>query len=800
MTDSAVVGRSTPFRDARAKVTGRARYVDDLKADLSVRILGSPHPHARVRSIDTRRAESLDGVRAVLTHERMPDRQIFFAVHRQSRVMDSHLRHVGDYVAAVAAVDEATAEAALDLIRVEYEPLPAVFDPEEALRPDAPRVYPEGNDYAVAELPPGEGTPDGILQEWGDPALGFEQADVVVEESYDIGSQVHAALEPHVCMARWEEDELTVWVATQTPTEFRVLLADYFAVPQSRIVVHSEHIGGGFGGKTTSRHQFIPCLLARMAPGRKVKLRLTREESQCVGRRPRGKLVARIGARRDGALTAIQLKAVFDIGAYGDFHAGSNAFHSEGGLLSYKVPNARFEAADVHTNHFRAACMRSVHVPYVAFAVESTIDLLAERLGLDPVAIRMKNMPGSGDEMPPGGYRENTGRYPDGRLDIYPGRELLGQVIERIDWRSKWKGWGQPSAVDGPRRRGIGLAYCMEYGGFWMDAGTNARVDINSDGSAVVYAAAQEIGQGTNTALCMLVAESLGIPLSDVSIFAGDSRSGAFDYVAAQASHQLTTVGHVLLRAVEDAKRQIREQAAPRWEAHPDQVEVRGKKVWLRDHPETAFPIHLLFGPIDAPLAEQFIPGITEATEGILWRLRPHVVGTAAGAKESITPLIDGQFKANQPVVFAAEVEVDVETGIVKPLKLVTGTFPGRMINPAGVRGQALGGATQALGMALWEEVRYDEEAACYLSGGFTNYRIPRVFDLPEIDTVFLEQVDAGRQPHEGLPYGARGAGEMTAWGAVVIASAIHNALGVRLRSSPMTPEVVLNALKERAA
>ena len=249
MTDSAVVGRSAPFRDARAKVTGRARYVDDLKADLSVRILGSPHPHARVRSIDTRRAESLDGVRAVLTHERMPDRQIFFAVHRQSRVMDSHLRHVGDYVAAVAAVDEATAEAALDLIRVEYEPLPAVFDPEEALRPDAPRVYPEGNDYAAAELPPGEGTPDGILQEWGDPALGFEQAEVVVEESYDIGSQVHAALEPHVCMARWEEDELTVWVATQTPTEFRVLLADYFEVPQSRIVVHSEHIGGGFGGK-----------------------------------------------------------------------------------------------------------------------------------------------------------------------------------------------------------------------------------------------------------------------------------------------------------------------------------------------------------------------------------------------------------------------------------------------------------------------------------------------------------------------------------------------------------------------
>ena len=712
--------------------------------------------------------------------------------------MDSHLRHVGDYVAAVAAVNEATAEEALHLIDAEYEPLPAVFDPEEALLPDAPRVYDEGNDFKVAVLPPGEGTPDGVVQAWGDPARGFDQADVIVEESYDLGSQLHAPLEPHICMARWEDDELTVWVATQTPTEFRVLLADYFAIPQSRIVVHSEHIGGGFGGKCTARHQFIPCLLARMAPGRKVKLRLTREESQNVGRRPPTKLTARIGAKRDGTLTAIHLRCLFNIGAYGDFHNGSNHFHGEGGLLSYRVPNARFEATDVHTNHFRSACMRSVQMPYLMFAIESTMDLLAERLDLDPVAIRSKNMPDSGDEMPPGGYVENTGLYPDGRLDIYPGRELLSQVVERIDWRSKWKGWGKPSAVDGPRRRGIGLAYCLYYGGFWMDSGTNARVDVNSDGSVVVYAAAQEIGQGTSTGLCMLAAESLGIPLSDVSIVTGDSRSGAFDYVAAQASHQLTSVGHVLLQAVEDAKRQIREQAAPRWEAHPDQVEVGGKKVWLRDQPETAIPLHLLFGPLDATFAEMVIPGVTESTEGILWRLRPPVVGTATGAKDAVNHLIDGELKVNEPVVLAAEVEVDVETGIVKPLKLVTGTFPGRMINPAAVRGQALGGATQALGMALWEEVKYDEEAACYLSNGFTDYRIPRALDLPEMDAVFVEQVDAARQPHEALPYGARGVGEMTAWGAVVIAAAVHNALGIRLRNSPMTPDVVLNALQGR--
>jgi CO/xanthine dehydrogenase Mo-binding subunit len=245
----------------------------------------------------------------------------------------------------------------------------------------------------------------------------------------------------------------------------------------------------------------------------------------------------------------------------------------------------------------------------------------------------------------------------------------------------------------------------------------------------------------------------------------------------------------MILKAVENAKQQLRELAAPRWEAHPDQVEIKGKTAFLRDHPERAVPLTDLFAVYD--------PALIGPMSGVAGRFHPPIIGTATGPRSSIDPMVKPGFKAHQPMVVAAEVEVDVETGEVRPIRLVTGTFPGKMINPEVVRGQALGGAAQALGWALWEELRYDEETSRYLGNGFSDYRIPRALDMPEIDNVFIEEVDESRLPHEGLPYGGRGVGEMTAWGAVVIASAIHNATGVRMHRCPMTAEAVLEALEE---
>ncbi len=768
-----VVGKSVPILEAREKITGRAKYVEDMEAELHVKILGSPHPHAMVKKIDTSGAESLEGVEAVLTHENVPDKLAEFGSHRFSPAMDQHLRYVGDYVAAVAARSEAIAEDALERIEVEYEILPAVFDPEEALKPDAPKLFEEGNDYGASKgLPFWAEYPRGI-QEWGDVDQGFKEAEVIVEDRVDVTPQVHAALETYVIMAGWKEKELTVWNATQTPTELRLMLAQYFDIPLSKVVVLSEYVGGGFGGKYTGRYQFVTCLLSKMAGGKRTRWALTREEATTYCRRPRGKLHAKIGAKRDGTITALDFKGYFDLGAYGNYHGGSNGFHLEGGLLSYKTPNARFEAFDVHTNHFRAECMRSVQMPLLAFAIEPVVDQLAEKLGMDPVELRLKNMPKTGDMMPPTEYTQNAGYYPTARLDLYPGEQMMKEVLEKIDWKKKYKGLGKPASIEGPKRRAVGLAYCMGYTGFTVDGATSVRVVVDLDGSATVYAGSQELGQGINTTLCMLAAEALGIPLEQVSIVTGDTRSGAFDLYAARSSHQLATDGHLLLEAVEDAKRQIRELAAPMLGVASEEIVVSGGKCHVKGNPEGAMAMLDVCGP--------FVPPVE---------------GKAAGAPMSLYPEVKPGFKAKQPMIMAAEVEVDVETGEVTPLKLVSGMFPGRMVNKEVVRGQALGGATQSLGMALWEEVKFDMETCTYLNKDFHDYRIPRALDMPEMDCVLVEEVDHESPAHEGLPYGGRGIGEMGAWGAVAIANAVYNATGIRMKKSPMTAETVWEALR----
>ena len=770
------IGKSPPIREARDKVTGRAKYVDDMPADSFVKILGSPHPHARVRSIDASAAMQIEGVEAIVTHENVPQHLINFGTHRPALAIDRHVRHLGDYVAAIAATSEAVAEEARRAIRVEYEALPAVFDPDDALEPGAPKLYPEGNDFCAAVgLPPHQSIPES-RQEWGDIEEGFRQADVIVEHKLDIGSQTHAAIEPHVCMACWQEDTLTIWSSTQTPTELHANAAEYFDLPLDRVVVVSHHVGGGFGGKYTGRYQYLVCLLARQLPGKRVRLTLSREETQCYARRPRAKLYARLGATRSGVITAIHFRGVFDIGAYGTFFSGNNNFHHEGGILTYKTANARFEAQNVHTNHFRSECMRSVQMPYLAFALESAVELAAEKIGLDPTEFRQRNMPTTGDTMPPTQYTHNYGDYPRARLDLFPAAEMLKQVKDKIGWSEKWAGFGKPYHVDGPLRRGIGLAYCMGYGGFIAESGTTAAICINPDGTAIAYSSVQEIGQGIHTTLCMLVSEALGLPLERVSIVAGDTRSGQADPFNARSSHQLAMCGHILLRAVEKARHKLRNWIASSLRVNPREVVIEGDQYWLEREPNRKFPLWEFISTLKAP-----------------------IVARAEGEPLHEHPLVKPGYKAHQPMIMAAEVEVDVETGEVKPIKIVAGMFPGRMINPGVVRGQAIGGATQTLGMALWEHVGFDEETLTYWNRDFTDYRVPRALDMPIIETVLLEQVDPESPPHEGLPYGGRASGEMSAWGAVALANAVHNATGVRVSESPLTAEAVLRALNRAA-
>ncbi len=764
-----VVGKSILMRGSEELVTGKAEFVADMPAELYVKVLGSPHAHAIIRSIDTSEAEKLDGVEAVLTYQDVPKRLMPRANQRALYILDEHLRHVGDEVAAVAATSREIAEKALELIKVEYEVLPAVFDPEEAAKEDAPRIYPEGNVYGpqYGELEE-KGINEPTLLEWGDIEKGFAEADIVVEDKFKVKPQVHSTLEPHVCLASWQDGELTLWAATQTPTEVRKSVAYVLGMPESKVRVISKLVGGGFGAKYTNRHQPIAALLSKKAGGKRTKYVLTREESLIQAKRFMANIYVKMGAKKDGTLTAIYFKAYADLGGYGNF-CGITAFWGGYPCCSYNCSNARFEGWDVHTNHFTSQPYRSVQLPGSNFATEQVLDQVAEKIGMDPTEIRLKNMTVTGDMSPPEPWVANTPEYPRAILESYPSKTIIRQVMEKIDW-GRWKGWGKPIAIDGPKRRGLGIVYSGYDGGFSFDGYRSMGASLNPDGSVNILSSTQSSGQSNWTTLCQLVAESLGISYEDVNIFAGDTNTGQWDLLGARGSSELTTGGHLLLKAIEKIKQEVRLIAAPQLKAAPEDIEIYGKNVYVKGREEKRLPINEL--------------------------LTQSISASATGPPGSTFPESTPGAKVRNAMVQAAEVEIDIETGEVKVIKLVTGNCPGRMINPEIVKNQYIGGAIQALGYALQEDFNYDEKNSVYLHASFLDYQVPRAMDTPPVETVIVEEY-VERPPHEGTPYGAIGVGELGHWaGPSVIATAIYNATGVRIKHCPMTAEITLEAIR----
>jgi len=767
--ETRVIGKSIPRKGAYELVTGKAKFVDDMPAELHVKILGSPYAHAMIKSIDTSQAEKLEGVEATLTYKEVPKRLMPRANQRSLYILDPHLRHVGDEVAAVAATSVEIAEKALGLIKVEYEVLPAVFDPEEAAREDAPKIYPEGNVYGpqYGELEE-KGINEPTLLEWGDIEKGFAEADIIVEDKFKAKPQIHAALEPYACLASWQGDALTFWSSTQTPSEVRQGVAYALGMPESKVRVVSQWVGGGFGGKYTHRHQPICALLSKKVGGATTKLVLTGEESMIQAKRFMATIYVKMGAKKDGTLTAIYFKGYADLGGYGNF-CGFTAFWGGYPACSYNCSNVRFEGWDVHTNHFTSQPYRSVQLPATNFATEQVVDQIAEKLGMDPTEIRLKNMAESGDMSPPEPWVANTPDYPRAILESYPSRTIMRQVMEKIDWK-RWKGWGKPLAIDGPKRRGLGIVYSGYDGGFSFDGYRSMGASLNPDGSVNVLSSTQCIGQSPWTTLCQLAAESLGLSYEDVNIFAGDTNTGQWDLFGARGSSELTTGGHLLLTAIEKVKQEVRVLAAPKLGVKPEDLEVYEKKVFVKGKKEKAIPIDEL--------------------------LTQTICASATGPPGSEFPESTPGRKARNSMVQAAEVEVDVETGKVKVIKLVTGNCPGRMINPGIVKGQYTGGAIQALGYALQEEFNYDEKKSVYLHASWLDYQVPRAMDTPIVENVIVEEF-VDRLPHEGTPYGAIGAGELGMWGGPsVIATAIYNATGVRQKYLPMIPERVLETIK----
>jgi CO/xanthine dehydrogenase Mo-binding subunit len=770
-----VIGKSIPPRELFDKVTGQFQYVGDMHAELYGKILRSPHPHARIKHIDKGKVEKLRGVEAVLTHKDVPLRKLPRRDQRSCYILEDHVRFVGDEVAAVAAKTRAIAEEALDLFEVEYEILPAVFDPEEAAKPEAPQLYPGGNVYGPQfGMMIEKGLNEPVVMEWGDIEKGFEEADVVIEDKVEVKPQIHSPIEPHICIASWKGDELTLWTATQSPYEVRMSIAHALGMPEGKVRVIYGAIGGGFGSKYIERYQPIAALLSKKAGGKSTKIVLTREEELCHACRAGAKIRVKLGVKKTGVITAIYLMAFFSLGGYGNIIGGCGRFAEESPALAYKYPNARFEGWDVHTNHFTSQPCRSVALPTLTFAVENVIDQAAERLNMDPVEFRLRNLPESDDLMPVKPHKNPI--YPRGQLEAYPAQQILREVAEKIGWE-RFKGYKLPVSVEGPKRRGLGIAASQAWGGFCIGGFINETVILNNDGSVHILSGHTDLGTGSNTTVRQIAAEALGVPLEDVTIATGDTLIGHFDLTGARGSRSLTTAGHFILVAIEEAKRKIREMAAPLLEAEPDQIEVRGKKAYVKGEEERAIMLtELLTSTVKCTAGGD--PRDWLLIKGTMWPL------SAPGKK------------IRNPVVIASEVEVDMETGGVKPLKIVTGNCPGRMINPMIVRGQYTGAAAMTLGMALWEEFKYDEKNSVYEHASLADYKVPRALDVPPIENVIVEDV-VERPLDMGGPFGARGAGETAAVGVVAsIANAIRNAAGVRVRQSPMTAEKVLEAMK----
>jgi CO/xanthine dehydrogenase Mo-binding subunit len=726
------VGHSHPRVEGEEKVTGRAGYAYDIRLPRQTyaRVLRSPHPHARITRIDTSGAESLPGVRAVLSSANAPE----IGWYQDSMLFDRTVRFVGDEVAAVAAETEEIAQDALRLIEVEYEPLPFVLDLDSALKTDAPKLREHGN-IAAEET----------VYERGDLEEGFRRADVVIDEVYTTQVALHNCMEPHGCTASWENDRLTLWDSTQSVFDVREQVAGSLALPHNRVRVIKQYMGGGFGSKQIAwKHTVIAALLSKLS-GRPVQLMLDREaENLAAGNRNSTRQRVRIGATGDGALTAIHARIEQQAGAYMTGGEASDV----GGTYQrlYRCESVRTEQVPVYTNTGPAVAFRAPGFVEGAFAFESALDETARALGIDPLEFRLRNYTGE-DQL---------------RDRPYSTPESLRLCYERAAEAFDWRGYTKP-APDGAKRRGIGMA-AHDWGGGGYPPGY-AWVNLNADGSVEVITGTQDIGTGTRTGLTQIAAEELTLPPERISLSLGDTAYGPYAPVSSGSATQ-ATIGPAVRAAAADAKRQLLEAAAAMLEVEPDRLRLKNGTV-----------------SVGGAVGHQIT--IEEVTS----RIGPAMIqGRGARGPNSEDRSVR-TFGAQM-----VEVEVDIETGEVRVLRVVASHDCGRIVNPTMVDSQVIGAVTQGVGFALFEERVVDHASGVVLNANLEEYKVPTVADIPSIWHAHVDLPDPAANPT-----GAKGIGEPPLVPtAPAIANAVYDAIGVRFRSLPLSRRRVLEALAGR--
>lgn len=745
MTTHTTIGVSVPRRDLRDKLTGAAKYAADVQLPgmLTGAVLRSPHPHARILSVDASAALEMPGVHAALTPFDVPDGSIA----PDMPILDTEVRYVGDEVAAIAADNEHTARHALSLIRVEYEPLPFVTDAQAAIAPGAPPVHPGGN------LVGGEP----LVLERGSVEEGFAEADIIVEDTFSTPAHHGAALEPRVAVASWCGDDLTVWKSSRGVHQDRLLLSLALGVPRERIRVIGLNMGAGYGNKDETRLSALAVILAQRA-GRPIKLESSREEEFVAGRHRHATVTTlRMGVRRDGEITAVHATTVMDTGAYLSSGPGVIRRAGQGALYLYRCANVRYDGYLAYTNTPSGGSYRALGAPQGHFALEQIVDRAAQAVGMDPVEFRLKNHVG-----PEGQPGERT--TPANQIvDTQP---LEGGIpfssnglLECIERGAEAFGWRDTTSVThGSIRRGRGMAIFIYRGG--PGGRSIARMRLEADGTLRVVSGVMDVGEGSITALTQIAAESLGVTYDQVRGTFGDTAHTPDSPITA-GSTVTFSAGLAVKQAASD----------------------------LRERMISAASDALYLPSSDLTLDES---GISAASGARLsFAELADLVGDIE-VEASVTPG-SADYIVNSFGAHFAEVEVDTDTGNVRVLRYVAAHDSGRILNPRLAANQVEGGVSQMLGFTLSEEMLTDPQSGVTLNASFLEHKSPTILEYPPVEVIFADVVDPIG------PYGAKALGEPPSIGpAPAIANAIRDATGVEARDLPLTPDRILNLLVER--
>ena len=756
--DFAVIGQRRPKVDAWPKVTGRTRYADDLPFAnlLYARLLRSPHAHARIHAVDATAALALPGVVAVISGEDLPVPYGILPVSQDEHGLAfEKARFVGDPVAAVAAEDEATADQALGLIRVDYEELPAYMTVDDALAATGEPIHADGKAANVQKR---------VALEFGDVAAGFAAGEHRREELFFYAGSNHLALEEHAAVAEISPDgRLTLWSSTQTPHYVQRALAKALQLPEGRVRVVAPAVGGGFGGKTEALPHEVAAARLAMVTGRPVKCRLTREEVfySHRGRHP-VHLQLRAAARADGTLTALHVRTVLDGGAFGSYGVASTYYTGALAPATYRLPAYRFEGARVYTNKPPCGPKRGHGTPQPRFALEVLLDKLAEDLGLDPLAIRLVNL------VAPDSVTVNHLRVTSCGL-----QRCLEEVVAASGFLDKHRRL--------PRGQGVGLAAGCYLSGaalpiYWNGLPhTTVHIQADRAGTVRVACGATDIGQGSDSVLASIVAEVLGLEPADIQLATADTALAAVD-LGSYSSRVTFMMGNAALQAAERLRDQVLCAVGNELGIGPGELALRTGHVVRRGDGALRMP-----WPDALRLAQA--AGTSLAESGSY--APPALAGPYRGAGVGPSP-------AYSYSACVVQLEVDADTGHVAPREVWLAHDGGRALNPTQVEGQIEGGVYMGLGEALWEEQAF--RGRLHAGPSALDYKTPTALDMPVVHCLLVETED-----REG-PFGAKEVGQ----GPLLpvppaVANAVYDAVGVRVDEVPITPDKVLHALKRQA-